>query len=705
MSAVRLFDPGGSSSSDREQTVRTGYESRFSRRFDSYSIAQAPKNGWPAVRVYGVYKPKSRKVQPVDSSYSTGETPGGLVDWRRTIELQDKEIPKVEGKYSEWLIPKFSEIERGSRLTPDRIEGMLIGSMLTEQERDLLFTMLHNREAALAWDFTHMGRVKEEVAPPQVIRTIEHKAWQAQSFAIPKALIPTVVGMLRERLQNKTLEYCDGAYRNPWFLVKKKTPGDYRVVVAAMEMNKVTIRDANLPPNPDEFAEHFAGCQIASLVDFFSGFDQVALDKKCRDMTAFMTPIGLLRNTTLPQGGTNSVAQFVRIVTKILEELMPHICLPFMDDIGVKGPRTTYGNKEDSPGIRRFVRLHIQWLDAVLATLERAGCTLSGAKSQWCMNGIKVVGYICGADGRRPESSKVIKIVEWPTPTSTSAARAFLGICVYYRIWISHFSAIAAPIYALFRKGTVFSWTYECQESMDQLKLALTSAPALIALDYTPGAGTIILAVDASLYGWGAVLMQLDAGKKRHPCRYESGQWNAAEQSYDATKRECRGILKALKKFRYFLYGIRFLLETDANVLVAQLNGAASDLPGSLLTRWIAWIRLFDFDIKHVPGNKHTAADGLSRRPRTKSDDRDELEEQDIEDFIDAQLYSVRIAPISVAEEDDDTSQDISSEEQDNENEVLEGTYSVRFQEYAQWLVKLQRPPAMSTKEFLKFKT
>lgn len=96
--------------------------------------------------------------------------------------------------------------------------------------------------------------------------------------------------------------------------------------------------------------------------------------------------------TTLTQGATNSVAQFQRIVAKILQA---HCALPFIDDIGVKGPKTDYGGEEILPDIRRFVLEHIQWLDRVLADLEHAGCTISGAKSQFCMAGLKIVGYIC----------------------------------------------------------------------------------------------------------------------------------------------------------------------------------------------------------------------------------------------------------------------------------------------------------------------
>ena len=104
---------------------------------------------------------------------------------------------------------------------------------------------------------------------------------------------------------------------------------------------------------------------------------------------------------------------------------------------------------------------------------------------------------------------------------------------------------------------------------MSALKAALTTAPALVKIIYSDRAGEIILAVDASLEGWGGVLMQLDNQGKKHPSRYESGLWNRAEKNYDATKRECRGVLKALRKVRYWLYRVHFVLETNANVLVA----------------------------------------------------------------------------------------------------------------------------------------
>ena len=97
-----------------------------------------------------------------------------------------------------------------------------------------------------------------------------------------------------------------------------------------------------------------------------------------------MTPLGLMQMTTLAQSSTNSITQFVRIVHKILAPHLRDRASPFLDDVGVKGPKTTYNNEELAPGIRRYIIKHIQNLDKVFANLERAGITIAEAKSQFC---------------------------------------------------------------------------------------------------------------------------------------------------------------------------------------------------------------------------------------------------------------------------------------------------------------------------------
>jgi hypothetical protein len=87
------------------------------------------------------------------------------------------------------------------------------------------------------------------------------------------------------------------------------------------------------------------------------------------------------------------------------------------------------------------------------------------------------------------------------------------------------------------------------------------------------------------------------------------------------------------------------------NILVAQLNKAATDLPGILVTYWLAYIHIFDFEVQHIPRYKHTAADGLSRHLRTESDDSDKRNEEDIEDFLDSELVILSIIPVRLTPE------------------------------------------------------
>ena len=210
----------------------------------------------------------------------------------------------------------------------------------------------------------------------------------------------------------RVIEPCHGLYQNPWYLVQKNTLEKYWLVNVAVELNQITIQNANLPPSANEFFGEFTGCTISSLINFFSGYNQVELDKESRDLTGFMTPLGLMRMTMLAQGATNLVTQFVRIVPKILASYLRDQAKPFLDDVGVKGPKTMYNNEEFAPGIREYVVEHIQNLDKVLADLEQAKVTIAGAISQFCQAGIKIIGYICNADGCHPDISKVLKILD-----------------------------------------------------------------------------------------------------------------------------------------------------------------------------------------------------------------------------------------------------------------------------------------------------
>jgi len=195
--------------------------------------------------------------------------------------------------------------------------------------------------------------------------------------------------------------------------------------------------------------------------------------------------------TALPQRYTNGIQVFDWVMKKILkEQIATGIGKPFIDDPVVKpGSRSIFLDKngvpeEVAPGIRKFVLEAIISVDRVLVDIERAGGRISGAKSEFLMEKLKVVAYICGSNARTPEDTKIQRITNWPACQTVTEIKAFIGLCVCYRVRIRDFSTIAEPLFRLMKKNEKFEWAEEQQEAMDKLKLALTQAPAIKAIDY-----------------------------------------------------------------------------------------------------------------------------------------------------------------------------------------------------------------------------
>lgn len=61
-----------------------------------------------------------------------------------------------------------------------------------------------------------------------------------------------------------------------------------------------------------------------------------------------------------------------------------------------------------------------------------------------------------------------------------------------------------------------------------------------------------------------------------------------------------------------------------------------------MMTRWLSYIRLFDFDVKHIKDEKNDATDDLSRRGLAEIDNN---EEDDPDAFFDAKMNAISVQP------------------------------------------------------------
>ena len=283
------------------------------------------------------------------------------------------------------------------------------GSFLWPEERKLLhhFVGVHNE--AFAWDDTERGSFKSEYFPPIVIPTVAHVPWVLKNRPVPPGLYNRICDLIKQKIDAGVYEPSNSSYRSRWFCVLKKDGESLRIVHSLEPLNKVTIAHSGVPPATEDLAAKFAGRACGGCLDLYVGYDEQLLAPESRDLTTFQTPFGAMRLVTLPMGWTNSVPIFHDNVTYILQEEIPEVTWPFVDDVPIGGSRTRYQTKDgeyetipESSGICRFIWEHFQNVNRVVQRMKYCGGTFSGKKSIICAEEFVVVGHLCTYEGRKP---------------------------------------------------------------------------------------------------------------------------------------------------------------------------------------------------------------------------------------------------------------------------------------------------------------
>lgn len=153
-----------------------------------------------------------------------------------------------------------------------------------------------------------------------------------------------------------------------------------------------------------------------------------------------------------------------------------------------------------------------------------------------------------------------------------------------------------------------FVWTELCQDAFDNLKALLSSSPILVAPDFSR---PFKLAVDASDFGVGAVLLQDDSMGFEHPVCYFSKKFDIHQKHYSTIEKEALALILALNHFDvYVSSSVSLVVYTDHNPLVFLHSMRNSN---QRLMRWSLFLQGYDLTVCHIRGKDNVLADALSR--------------------------------------------------------------------------------------------
>ena len=220
-------------------------------------------------------------------------------------------------------------------------------------------------------------------------------------------------------------------WASPVTLVRKRD-GGVRWCVDYRKLNSCCVKDAFPLPRIEDCLDTLAGTQFLSTLDMASGYWQLDVAPEDRHKTAFITRFGLFEHVRLAFGLCNAPATYQRAMQLVLQGLLWHKCLVYIDDIICLG--------EDFETALDNLRL-------VLERLYLNNLKLKPKKCALMQKHVRYLRRMVSPSGISIAEEHVRKIKEWLIPVTKQEMESFLGFMNYHQEFCKNFADITDSLY------------------------------------------------------------------------------------------------------------------------------------------------------------------------------------------------------------------------------------------------------------------
>jgi len=154
----------------------------------------------------------------------------------------------------------------------------------------------------------------------------------------------------------------------------------------------------------------------------------------------------------------------------------------------------------------------------------------------------------------------------------------------------------------------------------------------VLTIIYNPKKETTV-AADASSYGLGAVLTQIQPDSNCRPVAHASRALTSTEVKYDQIEKESLALTWACERFSDYLIGKLFHMHKP---LVSLLGSKQLDTLLLRIQRFRMRLVRFTYTISHIAGKELTIADTLLRSPVSSSTSEDVHFNSEVDAFVDS---------------------------------------------------------------------
>ena len=255
--------------------------------------------------------------------------------------------------------------------------------------------------------------------------------------------------------------------------------------------------------------------------------------------------------------------------------------------------------------------------------------TLNTSKWVFGQSTVTFAGFLISKDGYQIDPAITKAIAKFPTPSSCTALRSFIGLVNQLSSSTNTIAYLLSLFRPLLSTKNEFIWSEEFQSAFKEIKTSLTSTPVVSYFDLTKPTR---LCTDASRQGLGFVLQQKH--DETWPLVQAGSRFlSDTESRYAIIELELLAVTWVISKCNIFLAGLQhFHVITDHHPLIPILNNHRLDeIKNPRLQRMKAKLMGYNFTTEWLKGSLNHAPDALSRNPTNNLEPHETLAEFDLD--------------------------------------------------------------------------
>lgn len=321
----------------------------------------------------------------------------------------------------------------------------------------------------------HVGFVKSAIPHKVTLKPNAHLPRIRQYRLSPRAtegIRKVIDSLLEQKVLVKTSSPCN----TPILPIEKAgRPDDWRFTQDLKAINEIVVPATPIVPDANSILASLpANSKYYTVIDLCSAYFSIPLHPDSQFLFSFTFEGTQFTWCRLPQGYCESPTLYAAAVKRDLDDLqLPggSTLLQYADDLLI------------ASASKEACRLDSV---ALMKHLAECGHRASLAKLQFCQPQVTYLGHILCEGQRLLSPERVQPLLNMPRPKTKKDLLSFLGMANYCRHWLLDYAAMDSVLRpaTLQEAPKTVVWTDEMTKAFEDIKHALSSAPALGLPDY-----------------------------------------------------------------------------------------------------------------------------------------------------------------------------------------------------------------------------